>query len=245
MAGVGLKILIVEDDASIRETLADLLESEGYAVSTADSAEAGLKVLNGLKVDLLLTDYALPGNTGTWMVENARKQGLLRDVPAVVISAHPRLDNPERLEVMKKPLDVDQFLERVAALLEPARRRLAEATVDQLVPFSAERKAAMPDRVQPPTSVELVLYISTYSPSSLKALRNVQRVLSRYEPSLVTLRVCDLSKEPPGAADEDRIAFTPTLVKRKPGPRTWILGDLENTKVLEDLLAVSGMESKG
>ncbi len=92
--------------------------------------------------------------------------------------------------------------------------------------------------------VELILYISAYSPSSLKALRNMRRLLESYNLERVEFRVCDLSKEPSGTGDADKIAFTPTLVKRRPEPRTWILGDLDNASVVEDLLTHSGVERR-
>ncbi|MFL5318517.1 MAG: response regulator [Myxococcaceae bacterium] len=235
MSALGLKILLVEDDSSIRETLTDLLVAEGYEVSAAERAEHGLELLSHHRFDLLLTDYALPGLTGTQMVSSARAQGLLNGTPVLVVTAHPTIDNPLSLEVIKKPLDVDQFLGRIAELVAPARGRLVNATRDWLSSYS-DRSLAVSN------PVELVLYISAYSPSSLKALRNVQRLLQKFDARHLTFTICDLSKEPAEAGEADKIAFTPTLVKRWPEPRTWILGDLENTQVLEDLLTHSGVE---
>lgn len=233
-----IRILVVEDDASIRETLADLLQGEGYEVTTADSAEAGLRLLSSQRFELILTDYALPGRTGTEMVSEARRSELLHGAPVIVITAHPTIDNPERLEVIRKPLDVDVFLSRISELLLPARGRLVAATRDWLAEYGDRSNKVGTARL------ELVLYISAYSPSSVKALRNVQRVLGKYAAEHVQFTVCDLSVEPAGAGDADKIAFTPTLVKRRPEPRTWILGDLENTQVLEDLLTHSGVEQR-
>lgn len=234
---LGPRILVVEDDASIRETLEDLLSSEGYDVVSAEHAEAGLQKLQGAgRVDLVLTDYALPGNTGTWMVAEARKRNLLKGAQTVVITAHPQIENPEGLDVIRKPLDVDDFLERIHNLLEPVRVQAVNASQDWFSQYLNRKDAGSGARIQ------LVLYISAHSPSSLKALRNAQRLLERYEMAQVDFRICDLSKEPPDAGEADKIAFTPTLVKRSPEPRTWILGDLDNTRTLEDLLVLSGVE---
>lgn len=231
----GPKILVVEDDTSIRETLQDLLVSEGYDVSAADHAEAGLKLLAEGPVHLVLTDYALPGGTGTWMIAEARKRAILGKALVLVITAHPTIDNAEGLEVIRKPLDVDEFLSRVHTLLAHVRGQVVSTSQDLFARYLKPEQS---------TKVELVLYISAHSPSSLKAMRNVQRMLNRYETKDIQFRICDLSKEPPQAAEEDKIAFTPTLVKRKPDPRTWILGDLDNAQVLEDLLILSGAELK-
>ena len=90
--------------------------------------------------------------------------------------------------------------------------------------------------------IELTLYISTSSPSSLKALRNLQTLLSEYDGRQIGLTICDLSREGAVTAEEDRIAFTPTLVKRNPEPKVWILGDLAEPDLVVDLLAHSGVE---
>jgi hypothetical protein len=46
------------------------------------------------------------------------------------------------------------------------------------------------------------------------------------------------------AGEEDRIAFTPTLVKRFPEPKMWVLGNLRESEILVDMLRVCGVESK-
>jgi hypothetical protein len=56
----------------------------------------------------------------------------------------------------------------------------------------------------------------------------------------VTCSVIDLVRNPL-AGDLDHIAFTPTLVKRAPGPRTWILGNLRDREILADMLLASGI----
>jgi hypothetical protein len=88
-------------------------------------------------------------------------------------------------------------------------------------------------RAKPP--VELVLYVSSISPHSTAALRNIRRALAKYSGSSVTLTVHDLSKDPQ-RAERDGVHFTPTLVTKGNGPRTWIVGHLGNPQVLQALL---------
>jgi len=88
-------------------------------------------------------------------------------------------------------------------------------------------------RGRPP--IELVLYISSISPHSTAALRNLKRALAKYAGSSVRLTVHDLSKDPE-RADRDRVHFTPMLVTRGNGPRTSIVGHLGNPQVLQALL---------
>ena len=74
--------------------------------------------------------------------------------------------------------------------------------------------------------------------------RNLQALLEGYEASQVELHVVDLSKERPPSFDEDRITFTPTLVRRSPEPRMYLLGTLENIQTVTDLLGDAKVERK-
>ena len=89
--------------------------------------------------------------------------------------------------------------------------------------------------------VELVLYVSSASPASIQARRNLERLLQQFDTSQVKFTVCDLVRDP-FAGEADRIAFTPTLVKRFPEPRMWVLGNLREPEILADLLRVCGVD---
>jgi hypothetical protein len=87
-----------------------------------------------------------------------------------------------------------------------------------------------------------VLYVSSISPHSSAALRNLRRTLAQYAGDSVRLTVCDLSRNP-SLADRDGVHFTPSLVAAGQGPRTWIVGHLGNPQVLQAFLE-SALESK-
>jgi CheY-like chemotaxis protein len=237
MTRLGLTILLVEDDDEVRESLELILRAEGYDVRSAATAEDGLRHLQERRPHLVVTDFALPERTGGWMIEEARRLNLLHDTATLVVTAFqelPRLDAP----VFRKPLDLDHFLRKVDELLQPARNRTLELMQRQLHESFSERRDSG-------VRVELVLYISASSPSSLKALRNLQNILAGFDPSQVSFVVCDLSLGYPDGAAQDRVAFTPTLVKRLPTPKVWILGHLDNTQLVEDLLHDAGVDRIG
>ena len=71
-----------------------------------------------------------------------------------------------------------------------------------------------------PDPVELILYVSAHSPHSVAAIENIRNVIKRLRPSRVRLTIHDLSKDP-SQGDADGVTFTPTLVKRSAGPRTY------------------------
>src|SRR6185436_17820540 len=91
--------------------------------------------------------------------------------------------------------------------------------------------------------LELILYTSSESEKSQRAVRAIRQILERYDAAQVRLTICDLSTRP-HAGDEDAVVFTPTLVKRAPGPRTWIVGNLEQPDLVIDLLEMSGVDRR-
>jgi two-component system response regulator GlrR len=219
-------VLVVEDQDDVRLMLVTVLQMEGYRVDEASNAVDGLRKINTSDFDLVLTDYAMPGGTGTWMLQEAVRLGRLGHTPALVVTAHPELVRPAtRFTVVSKPIDLDRFLDQVRRILKMSD--------------------SPPRAVQIPTrpvlaKIELVLYISAASPSSMQAQSNMERVLDAFDRSEVAYTVCDLQKNPE-TADHDRVVFTPTLVKRHPDPRMWIIGDLRDGDVVSDLLRISGV----
>ena len=88
-----------------------------------------------------------------------------------------------------------------------------------------------------------MLYTSAASAKSQKALRAVREVLAQYVASQVKFSTCDLSTSPQDA-EADSVVFTPTLVKQGPGPRTSIIGNLDQEEILKDLLDASGVDRR-
>lgn len=209
--------------------LVTALEIEGHVVAEAANARDGLKQLQEARYNLVLSDYAMPGGTGTWMLHEATRQGLMDGTVALIDTAHPDIRDLADVEVITKPLDLDYFLAQV-------RRLLAETVVhDQPEPAAG---SAGPSR----RKVDLVLYVSAASPTSIQARRNLERLLAQFDRDQVSYAVCDLERDPL-AGEADRIAFTPTLVKRFPEPRMWVLGNLREPEILADLLRVCGVDA--
>lgn len=221
----GARILVVEDQEDVRRMVSTALEIEGYQVDEAGTAKDGLKRLGEREYELVLSDYAMPGGTGAWMIDEAARQGLMRRTRAMIITAHPDVQELADLTIIYKPIDLDYFLDQVRTLVGSPR------ALSQVPSEGGDR----------PYKVELVLYVSSTSSASNEARQNFQELLSRCPAGDVKSTVIDLQQQPL-AGDADRIAFTPTLVKRYPSPRTWILGNLRRADILGDLLCVSGVD---
>jgi DNA-binding NtrC family response regulator len=230
LPGVPARILVVDDQEDVRQMLTLALEFDGHHVDAAANAHEGLKRLHEARYNLILSDYAMPGGTGAWMLQEATRLGLLGHTAAVIITAHSHVHDVSGIPIISKPLDLDHFLEQVRSILDG----------------SAGDGNGETNRVEAGHGdyrVELVLYISSSSPASIQARRNLERLLDQFDARQVKCSVCDLVREPL-AGEEDRIAFTPTLVKRFPEPRMWVLGNLRETDVLSDLLRVCGVDAR-
>ncbi len=122
------KILIVDDEPSIRELLTAFLEMEGeYEAHTASNGEEGLRQLYQHHPDLVVTDIMMPGMDGYEFAHHVRQAC---DVPIMIITGvtsagedgNVRKIAPEIDDYMTKPIGMDDFLSRVAALLRNSAR---------------------------------------------------------------------------------------------------------------------------
>jgi len=109
-------ILIVEDDADLRDMMAQLLLLEGYATATAANGREALEYLRQTGTPkLILLDLMMPVMDGWEFRREQQRDPAIADVPVVVLSA---LDRSRATDViandfLKKPLDFDRLLELV------------------------------------------------------------------------------------------------------------------------------------
>jgi two-component system nitrogen regulation response regulator NtrX len=108
------KILIVDDEAGIRESLKGVLEDEGYKVALADSGEASLDAVRKKEYDVILLDVWLPGIDGLEALQKIRE---IENAPEVVmISGHGTIETAVRatklgaFDFLEKPLSVEKTL---------------------------------------------------------------------------------------------------------------------------------------
>lgn len=113
-------ILVVEDDDTVRETLALNLEAEGYRVHTAQDGEAGLAAARELLPDLIVLDVMLPKLDGLTVCRLVRRES---SVPIILLTARgTETDRIVGLETgaddyIVKPFSLGEFLARVRAAL--------------------------------------------------------------------------------------------------------------------------------
>ncbi len=124
----GGSILIIDDEAAIRESLETLLEFEGYSVHSAETGEDGLARLSERTFDLVLLDFALPDRNGLEILADIRSRD--SQLAVIMITAYGTLDNAVRAmqqgatNFIQKPWDNEKLLADVRASV--SRRRVEE-----------------------------------------------------------------------------------------------------------------------
>nr|MEE4266825.1 sigma-54 dependent transcriptional regulator [Candidatus Krumholzibacteria bacterium] len=115
------RILIIDDEATIRSSLQEALTLDGYEVEVAEAGEAGLALCHGKKFDLLITDLRLPGVSGLEILSALRNQG--NQIPVIMMTAYGDMDTA--LEAMRggaydfipKPFKLTAIKKQVKAAL--------------------------------------------------------------------------------------------------------------------------------
>src|SRR5271165_4444246 len=130
-AETAYRILIIDDEASIRESLETLLSIEGYIIDTAPEGDAGLHIIGERSYDLVLLDLALPGLNGIEVL------GLIRerhpDLPVIMITAYGTVNNvvdaihAGAQNFVQKPWDNEKLLADIRASI--ARYRAEEENI--------------------------------------------------------------------------------------------------------------------
>ena len=120
----GVRVLVVDDVRAVREVVTSILSHDGAKVTAVGSAEEALDALQGERPDVLLSDLAMPGKGGYWLIGQVRALPPERGgvTPAVALTAFA---GPEhRASVLRagfqlhveKPVALDDLIEAVAML---------------------------------------------------------------------------------------------------------------------------------
>ncbi len=123
-------VLLAEDDEAIRQTMAMILEAEGFEVHAAEDGQQALAMIAQAKVlpDLLITDLMMPNVTGWELVEIVHKLNKTRSIPIIVYSAVAHYNDGN--EVLKgcyferKPMEINHFLDTIKEALSKQAKDL-------------------------------------------------------------------------------------------------------------------------
>src|SRR5690606_14604043 len=123
------RILIVDDEKSVRETLREMLEYENYEVIDAENATKALDLLSSQSFDVILCDIKMPGMDGMELLEKILEN---YDIPVIMISGHGTIETAVdaikkgAFDFIIKPFDLNRLLISIRNALD--RSNLMEET---------------------------------------------------------------------------------------------------------------------
>jgi DNA-binding response OmpR family regulator len=171
------RILVVDDEADIRELLRELLGRAGYEVAVAEDGRAGLRAIFAARPELVILDVNMPGLDGWQTLERIRD---VSDVPVLMLTARTgELEKVRGLthgadDYVTKPFGRQELLARIQALLRrsPGRTESLETYADDVLSIDfAQRSVSVGDREVSLTPLEFKL-LSAF-------VRHPNQVLSR------------------------------------------------------------------
>ena len=125
----GNKILIIEDNLLNLELATDLLEANGFVVSSAQTAEEGLRMAREILPNLVLMDFGLPTMDGLCATKDLKAKPVTRHLTVVGLTAHA-MKGDEELALnagcdgyLTKPIDTRTFIESITRFIASANLR--------------------------------------------------------------------------------------------------------------------------
>ncbi len=140
------RILIVDDEATIRSSLLEALEAEGYLVEAAETGEEALAKCHATVFDLVVTDLKLPGVSGLEILQALRNQG--NQTPVIMMTAYGDVDTAVRAmrlgayDFIPKPFKLGEIKKQVRASLRATGEPVV--TVTETAPAPKSKPAAAP-----------------------------------------------------------------------------------------------------
>jgi DNA-binding response OmpR family regulator len=137
------RLLLVEDDPTLRQALTFNLTREGYEVTSAADGEAALEAARSDRLDLVLLDVMLPGMSGVEVLRVLRREGIT--TPVIILSAKgDEIDRVVGLKIgaddyVAKPFSRPELLARIEAVLRRQRRESEEPERREQLTFGAVR----------------------------------------------------------------------------------------------------------
>ena len=139
-------ILIIDDEASLRKTMARILQQAGFEVTTADSAEKGLDYLRTTQFDMVLTDLRMPGMQGMDALKLIHTN--YPSLPVVLFTAQPDINSAvEALrhgatDYLLKPIKPEIIIERTRSILLNQQREKRKREIQtQIEALQSELKS--------------------------------------------------------------------------------------------------------
>jgi two-component system nitrogen regulation response regulator NtrX len=199
------KILIIDDELSIRSTLAQVLGDEGHKTTLCDSGEEGIAQLARDEFDVVFLDLWLPGVDGMTVLDRVKAAG---GPPVIVISGHGNVDSAVRAtrlgayDFMEKPLSLDRILLTVnhaladRKLREQVRDLKSRYTLDELLIGESEAMKKLEEQIRSAAPSTSRVLISGENGSGKEVVaRTLHRLSLRAEAPLIEVNCAAIPDE--------------------------------------------------
>jgi len=231
MAKSNYKILVIDDQPSVRFGLRSLLEAEGYRVFEAETGAKGLAAVTENAPQLILLDLRLPDGDGLELLP--RLKSIDDDVPVIILTAHGTIDTAIRAlkqgaeNFLTKPFDAESLIILIAKTLEQSRARRdrlligldQERLASEYFLGASESIVRIHNRLErlAPSDMTVMLQGETGTGKGMIA-RLIHRLSERHAKPFVTINCAGLSREllESELFGHEKGAFT-SAVKSKPG----------------------------
>lgn len=127
------KILVIDDEPNIVQTLKDRLEMNEYTVFTACNGQEGLSVAEQELPDLILMDVIMPIMDGHEALENLRQHDWGKNISVIMLTARSQVQDISRAKAcgiedyIIKPFDLSELLEKIESILEHKKTPVCSA----------------------------------------------------------------------------------------------------------------------
>lgn len=166
------RILLVEDEAPIREMLTFVLEQAGFVVDEAEDYDIGLAKIKEPYPDLILLDWMLPGGSGVQLAKKLKTHEFAKDIPLIMLTARSEENDKIRgLEAgaddyVTKPFSPKELIARIKAVM----RRVTPTSKEEPIEFKglvldpvSHRVSSNADSVEMgPTEFKLLHFFMTH-----------------------------------------------------------------------------------
>lgn len=199
-----MRLLIVEDEADLRQALAMSLSDEGYAIDQAEDGEEGFYMAMEWNYDAVILDIMMPNMNGWEVLEKLRK---FKDTPVLILTARGAIDDRVKGldlgsdDFMVKPFDMDELNARLRALIRRAAGKSAPVLSFQGLELNTATKTVSVDgKVVKLTALEfsLVQYLLMHSGSVVSRTDLYEHLFNEDDDSLsnvLDVHVCNARRK--------------------------------------------------
>lgn len=143
-----VKILIIEDEEIVKETLAENLKEKGFLVDTAENATEALAMIKKFQYDIFLVDYRLPDMNGLALIKEASV--IAKDAVSIVVTGYSSVETAVdsmrmgAYDYLLKPVDIDALVAEIytvlkeRAALNEGKEKLHNGIINELKDISED-----------------------------------------------------------------------------------------------------------